>query len=93
MNRFWKIVRKVGYFLSAAALIGWLVLLSSIISAPLIPDPSANRTVEFNNHGTIHYITPEQDFLLRRVFPCLLVIFFLCAGISFRSKLLRQGGY
>jgi len=65
VNRFWKIFRKVGYFLSAAALIGWLVLVSSIVSAPLTPDPSANMTVEFN-HGTTHYITPEQEFLLKR---------------------------
>ena len=78
MNRFWKILSVIFF----AALIGWLVLVSSIISAPLTPDPSANMTVEFNNHGTIHYITPEQDFLLKRVFPFLLVVFFLAAAVE-----------
>jgi hypothetical protein len=37
-------------------------------SAPRLPDPSTSRTIPFNNHGTIVYLTPFED---KAPFGCL----------------------
>jgi Na+(H+)/acetate symporter ActP len=46
---------------AGAIMITWLGLMYSLVTAPLSPNPSTQNIIPFNNHGTIHFITPLQD--------------------------------
>lgn len=46
-------------------------------SAPTSPDPSSNRVIPWNDHGTNHFITPGQDATKRGIIAFCGVMFAL----------------
>ena len=47
--------------LEIGCILGWFWSGYMQASAPRVPDPSTSRTIPFNNHGAIVYLTPFED--------------------------------
>lgn len=65
--------RKILLVAFIAAFIGcfitWCYLLGSFHLEPKVPNLATHNIVPINLHGSIHYITPLQDFLLHWLVP------------------------
>jgi hypothetical protein len=47
--------------LEIGCILGWFWGGYMQSSAPCVPDPSTSRTIPFNNHGAIVYLTPFEN--------------------------------
>ena len=47
--------------LEVCCILGWFMCGYLQSSSPHLPDPSTSRTIPFNNHGEIVYLTPFED--------------------------------
>ena len=84
MNRFWKILYQFLFVAFIAGIIGWVILWERRSNGPLQPNPEAGQIIQYDNHGTIHYITRTEEslsFWLMLVNPMLGLVM---AGIKWR---------
>ena len=59
-----------------------LIYLSAKYTAePRQPRPDLGKTVEWNNHGGLYYITSEQYETFDYIFHGVIVVFFCIAGV------------
>ena len=64
------------------AALGWLFYLSAkFLNAPTQPVPDAGRTVGWNSHGTIHFITERESQIFNLTFNVAIILFFCFAGV------------
>jgi hypothetical protein len=61
-------------------LAAWFWLIGDIESAPKAVDVSTSHVVPFNDHGIIHYITPQQNLLLYGFIP--IIVSLMLAGAA-----------
>ena len=68
------------FVLAFLAAMGALLYLSVVYhSAPLQPQPEIGKTIGWNSHGTIYYITVQQSELFSFIFYTAITLFF-CIG-------------
>ena len=73
-QNFWRVL---AFALAGSAWVGlglWIYLLSTICSAPHIPDPTTGNVIAYNCHGLIVFISQAQHILLLGLIPALVVI-------------------
>ena len=84
MRNRWGLVYYVLYGCVAVGLAIWLFLLGTICASPTQQNPTTNYVIEYNCHGTIVFIQPIQNFLLRWLIPILFLV--MAAGAFARDK-------
>jgi hypothetical protein len=52
----------------------WWILLGTICQGPSVPVAATGRTVQYNCHGSVVFITPFQDRLLHWLIPVMFVV-------------------
>ena len=80
-QNFWRVL---GFALGGCVFVGlglWIYLLSTICSAPRMPNPTTGNLIAYNCHGSIVFISQAQHVLLLWLIPA-----------SNRPWTLRKGG-
>ena len=86
MNTFWKTVYRAIYLSVCLGTIVWVVLMVTIVEAPLQPNIETGTVFPFNNHGGIHYVTWLQDFLVKYLMPVNFLLMIIASEIKWRVK-------
>ena len=89
MARSWQVLKILATGASSASIAVWLWLMWAVTSSPLQPSSSTSQIVQYNNHGTIHFLTPLQDALLDWLIPAFFV-FLLLRAVAVR-RLTKDG--
>jgi len=80
MKRILRLVYVGGFILCVLGFFGMRVVTKDFVNAPTNPDVNSGRVVPWNNHGTYHYITNNDDFFLVSLQGFCVAMFLLAVG-------------